>query len=175
MIFRNNAQLQSMPAWHYAIQRPLFTFKHTHQFAVDVRMHVLAALALGKVNFSGTLSPANTCCGAGEGFLRWRLRRVRLCRRNSIGCRVGSPFRCSGLMQSVDAGRQRGEQAGNAKDRQTEKTLCPDSPQCTATNWSLDGLSFVSRLSCGLVDRKLSAPNASMTRKSATFNTSTLP
>ena len=51
MIFGNDAQLQNMPAWHYAIQRPLSTFKHTHQFAVDVRMHVLAALTLGKIEF----------------------------------------------------------------------------------------------------------------------------
>ena len=47
MICGNDAQLQGMPARRDAIQCPLFALKHTHEFAVDVRVHVMAALALG--------------------------------------------------------------------------------------------------------------------------------
>ncbi len=46
MIGCHDAKFQGMPARRDAIQCPLFALKHTHELAVDVGVHVMAAFAL---------------------------------------------------------------------------------------------------------------------------------
>ena len=51
MIGGDDAEFQGMPARRDAVQCPLLAFKHTHEFAVDVGVHVVAALALDQAKF----------------------------------------------------------------------------------------------------------------------------
>ena len=85
-------------------------------------------------------------------------------------------FRCSGLMQGVNAWRQHGQQAGDAQNQQTQKTLAPILLNAWLTDVGRASFVFASRFSCGFVERKLSAPNASMNKEKQRASTvSTLP